>query len=146
MLRQEARALGRTADRLWVVPMYGSLPAREQLAAFDSAPHGTRKVVVATNIAEASITIPGVVYVVDCGFVKLRALNGRNGIESLMLLPISQVSSLPIAQVPRPRPSNVPGGRDGSGRASATDCIRNRRWGNCSRARCPRCNDVISRR
>uniref|UniRef100_A0A0K0DLI1 RNA helicase n=1 Tax=Angiostrongylus cantonensis TaxID=6313 RepID=A0A0K0DLI1_ANGCA len=83
----------RDVDKLWIVPCYGSLPPREQLKAFDSTPHGTRKVVVATNIAEASVTIPGIAYVVDCGFVKLRAMNPDNGIETLMRLPISKSSA-----------------------------------------------------
>ncbi|KAK6023505.1 helicase protein, partial [Ostertagia ostertagi] len=83
----------RNVDKLWIVPCYGALPPREQLKAFDSTPHGTRKVVVATNIAEASVTIPGVAYVVDCGFVKLRAMNPDNGIETLMRLPISKSSA-----------------------------------------------------
>ncbi|VDM68024.1 unnamed protein product, partial [Strongylus vulgaris] len=83
----------RNVDKLWIVPCYGALPPRDQLKAFDSTPHGTRKVVVATNIAEASVTIPGIAYVVDCGFVKLRAMNPDNGIETLMRLPISKSSA-----------------------------------------------------
>ncbi|MCP9257187.1 putative ATP-dependent RNA helicase DHX35 [Dirofilaria immitis] len=83
----------RNIDKLWIVPMYGSLPGSEQLKAFDSTPHGTRKVVVATNIAETSLTIPGIAYVIDCGFVKLRVMNPENYFESLMKLPISQASA-----------------------------------------------------
>ncbi|CAB3401390.1 unnamed protein product [Caenorhabditis bovis] len=88
-------AVGRLKNvgKLWIVPCYGALPAREQMKAFDSTPHGTRKVVVATNIAEASVTIPGICYVVDSGYVKLRALNAKNGIESLMRVAISQASA-----------------------------------------------------
>ncbi|EJD74781.1 D-tyrosyl-tRNA(Tyr) deacylase [Loa loa] len=81
------------ADKMWIVPMYGSLPAFEQLKAFDSTPYGTRKVVIATNIAETSLTIPGITYVIDCGFVKLRVMNPENYFESLMKLPISQASA-----------------------------------------------------
>ncbi|EJW85626.1 CDK5 regulatory subunit-associated protein 1 [Wuchereria bancrofti] len=80
-------------DKLWIVPMYGSLPGFEQLKAFDSTPYGTRKIVVATNIAETSLTIPGITYVIDCGFVKLRVMNPENYFESLMKLPISQASA-----------------------------------------------------
>ncbi|PAV67914.1 hypothetical protein WR25_21939 isoform A [Diploscapter pachys] len=83
----------RNVDKLWIVPCYGALPAREQLKAFDSTPHGTRKVVIATNIAEASVTIPGIAYVIDCGYVKLRAMNPKNGIETLMKVAISQASA-----------------------------------------------------
>lgn len=48
--------------KLLVLPMYGSLPNTEQLKVFRSTPRGLRKVVVATNIAETSVTIPGIVY------------------------------------------------------------------------------------
>lgn len=51
--------------------MYSGLPSDQQMAVFEPAPPKTRKVVVATNIAETSITIDGIVYVVDCGFVKV---------------------------------------------------------------------------
>ncbi|CAJ0582565.1 unnamed protein product, partial [Mesorhabditis spiculigera] len=80
-------------DKLWVVPMYGSLPPKEQMKAFDSTPHGVRKVIVATNIAETSVTIPGVSYVIDAGFVKLRAMNPKNGVETLMKVPVSRSSA-----------------------------------------------------
>lgn len=80
-------------DKLWIVPMYGSLPGFQQLKAFDSTPYGTRKVVIATNIAETSLTIPGITYVIDCGFVKLRVMNPENYFESLMKLPVSQASA-----------------------------------------------------
>ncbi|CAJ0941179.1 unnamed protein product, partial [Mesorhabditis belari] len=83
----------KNCDKLWVVPCYGSLPPREQMKAFESTPHGTRKVVIATNIAETSVTIPGIAYVIDCGYVKLRALNPKNGIETLMKIPISRSSA-----------------------------------------------------
>ncbi|EDQ86008.1 uncharacterized protein MONBRDRAFT_33958 [Monosiga brevicollis MX1] len=76
-----------------VLPMYGALPARDQLHVFAPAGDGRRKVIVATNIAEASITIPGIVYVVDCGFVKMRGYNPDTGIESLVVTPISQASA-----------------------------------------------------
>uniref|UniRef100_A0A915Q4W7 RNA helicase n=1 Tax=Setaria digitata TaxID=48799 RepID=A0A915Q4W7_9BILA len=93
-LIEAAKDLKKTKiDKLWIVPMYGSLPGSEQLKAFDSTPHGTRKIVIATNIAETSVTIPGIVYVVDCGFVKLRVMNPENYLESLMKLPVSQASA-----------------------------------------------------
>ena len=47
---------------------------------------------VATNIAEASITINGIVYVIDCGFVKLPVFNPASGVESLVIVPVSQAS------------------------------------------------------
>ena len=53
------------------LPIYAGLPSEQQLEIFEPTPHNTRKIVVATNIAEASITIEGIVYVIDCGFVKV---------------------------------------------------------------------------
>jgi ATP-dependent RNA helicase DDX35 len=58
-------------EQLKVVPIYAGLSAEQQLKVFESTLRYTRKCVVATNIAETSITIDGVVYVVDCGFVKV---------------------------------------------------------------------------
>ena len=92
-LIDEARRLPRDAIKMRVLPIYGSLPTSEQLKVFDRTPRGVRKVIVATNIAEASVTINGIVYVVDCGFVKLRAYNPSCGLESLVILPTSRASA-----------------------------------------------------
>ena len=88
MLIEEARKLLRNRDKsdnpplkMKVVPLYGSLPSDEQMRAFERTPRTCRKIVVATNIAEASVTIHGIVYVIDCGFVKIQAYNPDNGIE-----------------------------------------------------------------
>ena len=92
-LISEARQLPRDAVRMRVLAMHGSLPRSEQLRVFERTPRGTRKIVVATNIAEASVTINGIVYVVDAGFVKMPAYNSTCGIESLVVAPISQASA-----------------------------------------------------
>ncbi|GJC82372.1 putative ATP-dependent RNA helicase DHX35 [Colletotrichum liriopes] len=78
---------------LQALPLYAGLSTEQQMYVFDKPPEGTRKVVFATNIAEASITIDGIVYVVDCGFAKLRAYNPRTGIESLTSTAISKASA-----------------------------------------------------
>jgi ATP-dependent RNA helicase DHX8/PRP22 len=70
---------------LSVVPIYAALPPDEQSAAFVPTSKGTRKVVLATNIAETSVTIPGVRFVVDSGMVKARAYSAPRGIESLQV-------------------------------------------------------------
>jgi ATP-dependent RNA helicase DHX8/PRP22 len=60
---------------------------------FEPAPPGKRKVVVATNIAEASLTIDGIFYVIDPGFAKINVYNSKQGLDSLVITPISQASA-----------------------------------------------------
>jgi HrpA-like RNA helicase len=57
-------------EQLQVLPLYANLPANAQIKIFGDKPPNTRRVIVATNIAETSITIPGVVFVVDTGYKK----------------------------------------------------------------------------
>eukprot|EP00045_Choanoeca_perplexa_P016059 m.211780 g.211780 ORF g.211780 m.211780 type:complete len:683 (-) comp17156_c0_seq1:1776-3824(-) len=78
---------------LMVCPMYGALPPQEQLKAFSPAPAGCRKVILATNIAETSITINGVRYVIDPGMVKQRAFNPRTGMDTLAVYPVSKAQA-----------------------------------------------------
>lgn len=81
------------AGPLLVAPIYASMPAAQQLRVFDAAPEGTRKVIIATNIAETSITVSGVKYVVDSGFVKARGYHASVGMDSLQVVPISQAQA-----------------------------------------------------
>ena len=67
------------------VAVYAALPAEEQTAAFARLPKGTRKVVLATNIAETSVTIPGIRFVVDTGMVKARTFSTTKSLESLQV-------------------------------------------------------------
>jgi ATP-dependent RNA helicase DHX37/DHR1 len=53
-----------------IVPLYSLLPSKKQMLVFEPPPNGSRLVVVATNVAETSLTIPGIKYVVDCGRAK----------------------------------------------------------------------------
>ena len=78
---------------LQVLPLYSALPASEQMKVFDAKPNRqTRRVVIATNIAETSVSIRGIVYVVDCGFVKLNTCNPKTGTYSLAVQAASQAS------------------------------------------------------
>ena len=80
-------------DMLHVIPMFAALPSDKQLLAFQPVPAGHRKIVLSTNIAETSITIPGIKYVVDTGFVKSRAYNASLGADCLQVIPISQAQA-----------------------------------------------------
>ena len=69
------------------------LPAAQQLAVFAPCPRNHRRVIVATNIAETSVTLEGVVYVVDTLFSKQRSYNPLVGLECLLVAPISKASA-----------------------------------------------------
>ena len=75
------------------LPLYAGLPTDQQMYVFEPAPENTRKVIVSTNIGEASVTIDGIVYVIDCGFAKLRAYNPNTGVEALTAVPISKAAA-----------------------------------------------------
>jgi ATP-dependent RNA helicase DHX8/PRP22 len=93
ILYERMAALGRGAPPLTVLPVYSALPSEMQTKIFEPAPLGTRKCVVATNIAEASLTIDGIYYVVDPGFVKQKVYNAKLSMDSLVVTPISQASA-----------------------------------------------------
>lgn len=79
--------------KLSILPIYSQLPAEQQTKIFEKAPPGVRKVIVATNIAETSLTVDGIMYVVDCGFSKLKVYNPRMGMDTLQITPISQANA-----------------------------------------------------
>ena len=93
ILHARMEALGGLAPELLILPVYGALPAEMQSRIFEPPPPGARKCVVATNIAEASLTIDGIYYVVDPGFCKQKAYNPKLGMDSLVVTPISQASA-----------------------------------------------------
>ena len=76
-----------------VLPLYAELPRERQANALRPARRGVRKVVVATNVAETSLTIEGIVFVVDSCFVKRKRYCPRKGIESLVVEPESKASA-----------------------------------------------------
>ncbi|GIX64276.1 ATP-dependent helicase [Babesia caballi] len=78
---------------LEIVPLYAALPLEQQSRVFRAPSEGYRKVVLATNIAETSVTIPGIRFVVDSGLVKQKLFSVKNCFESLMLQKISKDSA-----------------------------------------------------
>lgn len=92
-LQETARKLGSKVPEMVICPIYASLPSELQSKIFEPTPPGARKVVLATNIAETSLTIDGIVYVIDPGFVKENVYNARTGMESLVVTPCSRASA-----------------------------------------------------
>ncbi|KAJ3671464.1 hypothetical protein LUZ60_007543 [Juncus effusus] len=83
---------GSVMDAL-VLPLHGSLPPEMQVRVFSEAPANCRRFIVATNIAETSLTVDGVVYVIDSGFVKQKQYNPSTGMHSLDVVQISRVQA-----------------------------------------------------
>jgi ATP-dependent RNA helicase DDX35 len=80
-------------SRLVVCPLYAGLPPAAQTEAFAPAPRYARKVVVASNVAETSVTIEGVAYVIDCLFAKKKSYDASRGAESLLVAPVSRAAA-----------------------------------------------------
>lgn len=80
-------------DPLYVLPLYSLLPTSEQMKIFEEPPAGSRLCVVATNVAETSLTIPNVRYVVDCGRAKERKYDEESGVQSFEIDWISKASA-----------------------------------------------------
>jgi len=99
-IREGAEGLSPDLGEVQCLPLYSSLPSAAQRRVFDPAPGPKvpggapgRKIVVSTNIAETSLTIDGIVYVIDPGFSKQKVYNPRIRVESLLVSPISQASA-----------------------------------------------------
>ncbi|CCD25179.1 DEAH-box ATP-dependent RNA helicase PRP22 NDAI_0E03620 [Naumovozyma dairenensis CBS 421] len=93
MLYERVKTLGDAIDDLLILPVYSALPSEIQSKIFEPTPKGSRKVVFATNIAETSITIDGIFYVIDPGFAKINTYNPRAAMEQLIVSPISQAQA-----------------------------------------------------
>jgi ATP-dependent helicase HrpB len=81
----------RTQEKLALIPLHGELQAEEQDAAFNR--NSSRKVVVSTNVAETSVTIDGILHVVDSGVARVARYDAERGIGTLFIEPISRASS-----------------------------------------------------
>ncbi|XP_065560397.1 probable ATP-dependent RNA helicase DHX35 isoform X1 [Artemia franciscana] len=93
LLTDWADSLKRSYGEMMPLPMFASLGNRDQLRVFQRAPHGVRKVIVSTNVAETSVTIPNITYVVDSGFMKLRCYDPETRMDTLGVVPVSKASA-----------------------------------------------------
>ncbi|KAM8975829.1 ATP-dependent RNA helicase DHX33 [Pelodytes ibericus] len=91
--RDIAKHLPDGCAQMVVMPLYASLPHSQQLRVFQSAPKDHRKVILSTNIAETSITIAGIKYVVDTGMVKAKKYNPDSGLEVLAVQRVSKAQA-----------------------------------------------------
>ncbi|XP_043706537.1 pre-mRNA-splicing factor ATP-dependent RNA helicase DEAH1 [Telopea speciosissima] len=94
ILKHRTRGLGTKIAELIICPIYANLPTELQAKIFEPTPEYARKVVLATNIAETSLTIDGIKYVIDPGFCKMKSYNPRTGMESLLITPVSKASAM----------------------------------------------------
>ncbi|OAG09930.1 P-loop containing nucleoside triphosphate hydrolase protein [Paraphaeosphaeria sporulosa] len=93
ILEERMKALGPNVPELMILPIYSALPGETASRIFEPAPAGSRKVVIATNIAETSLTIDGIYYVIDPGFVKQSSYDSKLGMDRLQITPISQAQA-----------------------------------------------------
>ena len=93
VLAEKMERLGDDVPPLLVLPMYSQLPADLQAKIFEAAPKGIRKCIVSTNVAETSLTVDGIRYVIDSGFCKLKVYNPKIGMDALLVTPVSKANA-----------------------------------------------------
>ena len=93
MAESLALSQSQTAPPLWVLPLYSLLPSHRQQKVFDPPPEGSRLCVVATNVAETSLTIPNIRYVVDTGRVKTKFYDKVTGVSAFHVTWTSQAAA-----------------------------------------------------
>ncbi|KAI3961792.1 hypothetical protein MKW92_052406 [Papaver armeniacum] len=84
---------GKRVPKLSILPIYSQLPADLQAKIFQKAEDGARKCIVATNIAETSLTVDGIFYVIDSGYSKMKVYNPRMGMDALQVFPVSRAAA-----------------------------------------------------
>ncbi len=89
--RYTADGRSRTPGAVEVVPLYSRLSAAEQHRVFEA--HSTRRIVLATNVAETSLTVPGIRYVIDPGLARISRYSNRTKVQRLPIEPVSQASA-----------------------------------------------------
>ncbi|EOD44435.1 putative atp-dependent rna helicase protein [Neofusicoccum parvum UCRNP2] len=110
LVNEYAAGLGPELPKILTLPLFAALPQNLQQRVFQPAPPRTRKVILSTNIAETSVTVPGVRHVIDSGKSKIKQFRPQLNLDSLLVKPISQSAAIQRK------------GR--SGREAAGDCYR----------------------
>lgn len=93
LLEEYAQHMSKDVPKLLILPLFAALPQNAQQLIFQSTPPRTRKVILSTNIAETSVTVPGVHYVIDTGKAKIKQYRNRLGLDSLLVKSISRSSA-----------------------------------------------------
>ncbi|KAK8591744.1 hypothetical protein V6N13_031776 [Hibiscus sabdariffa] len=83
----------KAVPKLLILPIYSQLPADLQAKIFQKAEDGARKCIVATNIAETSLTVDGIYYVIDTGYGKTKVYNPKMGMDALQVFPVSRAAA-----------------------------------------------------
>ncbi|EFQ99033.1 ATP-dependent RNA helicase DHX8 [Nannizzia gypsea CBS 118893] len=94
LVNDYASTMDKELPKVLAVPLFAALPQVAQQRVFLPTPPRTRKVILATNIAETSVTVPGVRYVIDCGKAKTKQFRTRLGLDSLLVKPISKSAAI----------------------------------------------------
>ncbi|KAL6186353.1 hypothetical protein ACLB2K_042473 [Fragaria x ananassa] len=92
-MEQLISSSNKTVPKLLILPIYSQLPADLQAKIFQKAEDGARKCIVATNIAETSLTVDGIFYVIDTGYGKMKVYNPRMGMDALQVFPVSRAAA-----------------------------------------------------
>ncbi|GJS06884.1 pre-mRNA-splicing factor ATP-dependent RNA helicase DEAH7 [Tanacetum coccineum] len=92
-MEQLVTSTRQTVSNLLILPIYSQLPADLQAKIFQKPEDGARKCIVATNIAETSLTVDGIYYVIDTGYGKMKVYNPRMGMDALQVFPVSRAAA-----------------------------------------------------
>jgi len=94
VIAEKIKAIGENdSPPLLILPMYSQLPSDLQAKIFEAAPAGVRKCIVSTNVAETSLTVDGIKYVIDSGFYKVKVYNPKIGMDILLVTPVSKANA-----------------------------------------------------